>query len=193
MSVEWKLARVCQFVKTNYNFMYKKLIDYWTGRDLPEQGEYTGTTIAMRRTAVFMHFVGAMFFASLLYVGYLSFIDTAPPITVSNEPLPVSVEEITSGDLLEAEVDVCRTNTKPVDISLTWYRINDNGYFAGESFENLVGPIGCHTSRVGYIVPKSLVPGVYTLQMNITYSNNALHTETIEVETEQFIVNQSIK
>jgi len=123
---------------------------------------------------------------ALLAFVYFSFIDTNPPITITSDPMTINRSEYHRGDLILGKLDFCVTETLPALINLTY---QDGWELPATPFVWDGRLPGCYEdAEFTHIVPDSLPPGKYRLQVTASYALNPLTTRRVTWHSEYFEV-----
>jgi len=123
---------------------------------------------------------------SLVTYMYFSFFDTVPPVSILSDPMLINKAEYHRGDLIIGELDFCVTETLPAQINLTY---QDGLELPATPFVWDGRVPGCYEdAEFTHIVPESLPPGKYRLQITASYVLNPLTTKRVTWHSEYFTV-----
>lgn len=103
----------------------------------------------------------------------------------SDKPIPVLTTSVFPGQPLSYELDYC----KYTNLAATVHRTFIDGQII--TLQDTVGqlPMGCHKTMVKTaVVPETINPGRYYLDVNVEYRINILRTEYTHYRTEYFVV-----
>jgi len=136
----------------------------------------------MRKLNLILNLFIAVLAIAFCYVAYLVFW----PVKVAdyNQPYKVRPNIVEAGQTLTYTTNYC----KYIDVPPTVSRTLIDGtviYFPTET-TNL--PTGCNKKDVQLVIPKNTPPGVYHIEITLTYKVNPLKEVTSRILTDEFRV-----
>lgn len=123
----------------------------------------------------------------ILICGFLAFV----PVRVVEpqvQPYRVLTQEVSPGDTLIYEVDVCKFRNAPTQVVRRFVDEEGLAYPLAAEASNIVP--GCSKVRVPVIVPSVLHTGKWHLTLDVSYRVNPLRTESYHLVTERFNVTE---
>jgi len=124
-----------------------------------------------------------MAFIALIYVAYLLFVP--PQINIANiQPYRILNPQVHAGEVVYYQANLC----KFADVSATINRrlAGSYSYNLPDTISNIKS--GCRIINVGVVVPEHVLPGRYSLELDLQYKVNFLRTASYNYTTEQFEV-----
>jgi hypothetical protein len=130
-----------------------------------------------------------LYFIAIIYAAYLLFYPVTP-LVYNQKTLPIVSKVVQQGQPLAYTVDYCKYVNLPSSVKRTMVSAQNTVVLA--TAENNL-PTGCHKANVySTTVPMVTPPGVYHLEINVSYKVNALRTVQISTHTDNFtVVNSS--
>ena len=126
--------------------------------------------------------------AIFLLLGYLLFVDGNPPITLNNEPLPISVEIASPGDEVYMVNDFCKHTEARSELHAFWQRKEDGLIWAQTRNELSVSNEGCQVLTIPLVIPPDIPPGEWKRVNIATYQVNVLGKHTADWESEYITI-----
>ena len=119
----------------------------------------------------------------LAYAGYLVFWPTKS-LTVANPILHVETPVVKQGGELIYDLSYCRYDIFGATIYRTVY--GNNGIIYPLAAVNSVTYPGCRTAKIYLMIPTSIPPGAYHVNMLVNVQVNLLKVNSIQTNTEDF-------
>jgi hypothetical protein len=124
-------------------------------------------------------------FGMIFYISYLA-IYPLRAMEARTQPYKVINRDLTYGDTLFYEVDVCKHVDVPANVART-LRGEDQFISLPPITTNL--PKGCSTSiSASTVIPDEVPEGTYYLELALSYEVNPFHTIVEVVRTEDFTI-----
>lgn len=102
-----------------------------------------------------------------------------------SKPIPVLTQKVEPGDPLEYELDYCKYTNRPSRVHRSFM---DGQIILLQDSDGKL-PTGCHKTLVKTaIVPETINPGEYYLDVSVDYAINPLRTITTHYRTSMFTV-----
>lgn len=124
-----------------------------------------------------------------LLVGTLFFWGAYPyrTLEIETQPLPLLSESAHAGKEIELLVQKCNYSSAPRRMIVRL--IGDGKETVLSNTWEETSPTGCSSSKQAVFIPKSTVPGVYTIQVTVTYKLNPIRTaDPVVVSSLPFVV-----
>ena len=122
----------------------------------------------------------------MFYVGYLIFWPIRT-IETENSILPVITHQVKRGTALIYQVNYCRYQFYGATVYRTLYGTNNNNVYPLAPVNTVTSP-GCRTANVYLMIPSSLQPGTYYVNVLLKIQVNLLRQQTLETRTQSFEV-----
>lgn len=122
----------------------------------------------------------------IFYIGYLIFWPVRT-IEIKDAIMPVITHQVKRGDALVYQFDYCRYNIFGATVYRTLYGTNNNIVYP-LALVNTVTLSGCRTADVYLMIPSSLKPGTYYVDILVKVQVNLLKQEAMEAKTQSFQV-----
>lgn len=121
----------------------------------------------------------------VLIASYLAFVPVRV-ITPNIQPYKAITKEIEAGDMFIYEVDACKHIAKPSIATRRFVDEKGTRYPQPPESSNILP--GCQVIRIPVATPSTLKPGVWYLDLEISYQINPLRTENYHFTTEKFTI-----
>ena len=138
------------------------------------------------KNRLFYGFLGAVLLTAMGLLGYFYYL-LLWPVTVTKfnvARFQVLTKNVKQGGTLLYVVDYCKYKDFSANLSRSF--VDSLVYRTPNTTGNLA--IGCHQVTTSLQVPLALSPGVYHLEITVSYDVNPLRTETHKLATEEFQV-----
>lgn len=122
----------------------------------------------------------------IFYIGYLIFWPMRT-LETENPVLPVITHQVKRGQALVYKVQYCRYDLVGGTIYRTLYGVNNDNVYPLAPVNTVTYP-GCRTANVYLMIPTSLTPGTYYVDILVKIQVNMLRQQVLETRTQNFEV-----